>query len=401
MPTNQLPLAGLLLVSAVLAAAGATADDRGPQDLAVQSIDTRFLWRVGGDDEGILFGQVGAAAVADDGTTYLLDRQLSEVTAFDLAGREVARFGRAGEGPGEMQQGQDVMILGDGRIAVLNLRPPKLITFTPDGTPAGDLSLAGSEGMNFALAARAWPAGVVVQTARTVFDESSQTSINALRVLDPATGAFVGELLSATEERDRLGDGNRMVVMVGGGEFLDDWALFDDGSVAILRDDEAYEVEVLGADGTPRPTIRRDAERVRRPQPEVDRDIAQRRELAERAGWPFDADDIERLEPMVESLHPRPNGELWVLAGAGKAPERPDVVGVFDVFDADGRHVRQVELRAPYDPATDRFVIIGDALVVFENIVGTQRGVVVMGGTVAEEAADLDAEALAIARYRF
>jgi hypothetical protein len=76
-------------------------------------------------------------------------------------------------------------------------------------------------------------------------------------------------------------------------------------------------------------------------------------------------------------------------------------VGVFDVFDTDGRHVRQVELRAPYDPATDRFAIIGDALVVFEDIVGTQRGVVVMGGTVAEEAADLDAEALAIARYRF
>lgn len=175
---------------------------------------------------------------------------------------------------------------GDGRIAVLNLRPPKLITFAPDGTPAGDLSLAGSEGMNSAL----------------------------------------------------------------------------------------------GADGTPRQTIRRDAER---------------------AGWPFDPDDIERLEPMIESLHPRPNGELWVLAGAGKAPERPDVVGVFDGFDADGRHVRQVELRAPYDPATDRFVIIGDALVVFENIVGTQRGVVVMSGTIAEEAADLDAEELAIARYRF
>lgn len=389
MPTKNIALICVLLMSASTAAA------------AVQPLEAQFLWRVGGDDEDILFGQVDAAAVAADGTTYLLDRQLSEVTAFDLAGREVARFGRAGEGPGEMQQGQGVMILGDGRIAVLNLRPPKLITFTPDGTPAGDLSLAGGEGMNFALAAHACPSGVVVQTTKTVFDESTQSSINALRVLDPATGGYVGELLSATEKRDRLGDGGRMVVMVGGGEFLDQWVLFDDGSVAIVRDDEAYEVEILGPDGSPGRIISRDAERVRRPQREVDRDIEQRRELAERAGWPFDPDEIERLEPMIESLHPRPDGQLWVLAGAGKAPERPDVVGVFDVFDADGHHVGQVELRAPFDPASDRFVIIGDALVVFENIVGTQRGVVVMGGTIAEEADDLDAEALAIARYRF
>jgi hypothetical protein len=394
-------LAVLLLIStAPLPAAGIVENPATPSG-GLEILAAEFLWRVGGDDESVLFGQVEAAAVAPDGTTYLLDEQLAEITAVDLGGREIARFGRTGEGPGEMQQPQDVMILGDGRIAILNLRPPKLVIYTPDGTPAGDLGLIGHEGLNFALQARVGPDGLVIQTTRTTFEERAQRSVHALQVMDPTTGEVVSELLSATDERDALGEGGRLVVTVGGGDFLDQWALFPDGSVAIVRDDEVYEIEILGPDGTHRRTIRREAERAPRPREAVEAEIAARRQMFERAGMPFDEDAIERMEPMIVSLHPRPDGELWVLTGSGKATDRPDVVGVFDVLDAAGRFVRQVEIRAPHDAATDRFELSGDALVVFENIVGTRTGFVVMGSTVAQEEPDLEAEPLAIARYRF
>lgn len=85
-------------------------------------LDATELWRVGGYDEDFLFGIVGSAAVADDGTTYLLDEQLSEITAIDLDGEVVATFGRAGEGPGEMDRGQGIMMLPGDRVGVLNMR---------------------------------------------------------------------------------------------------------------------------------------------------------------------------------------------------------------------------------------------------------------------------------------
>ena len=77
------------------------------------------------------------------------------------------------------------------------------------------------------------------------------------------------------------------------------------------------------------------------------------------------------------------------------------MVGIFDVFDARGRFVRQVELRAPYDRATDRMTLQGDALVVFEDLVGARGGgMIIMDDAVAEEGIDEEADPLAIARYR-
>lgn len=368
----------------------------------VETLEAEFLWRVGGFDENYLFGIVAASAVGDDGTTYLLDEQLSEVTAIDVEGNEVAKFGREGEGPGEMDRGQDIMVLGDGRIGVLNMNPPKIITFQPDGSLAGDISLAGNEGMNFTPQAMANAEGVVVQTKNVGFTEKKQTSTDVLKQIDPATGETTREILSETSERDRLGEGGRMVITIGG-DFVDDWTLFEDGRLAIVRDNEVYEVEIYDGEGNLLRTIRRAGERVPRQESAIEDDIAQRKDMAERFGMPFDEDDVEHLEPMIESLHPRPNGELWVRAGDGLAYDDPEVVAHFDVFDVDGNYVRRVTLRAPYDGAQDRFRIEGNTLVVYEDLVAARGGgFLVMGGNIAqEEEDDEEAEPLAIARYRF
>jgi hypothetical protein len=43
------------------------------------------------------------------------------------------------------------------------------------------------------------------------------------------------------------------------------------------------------------------------------------------------------------------------------------VVGIFDVFDREGRLVRQIELRADYDADDDVFVLSADRLFVIEE----------------------------------
>lgn len=365
-------------------------------------VDADMLWRVGGYDETYLFGVVDASAVDEDGITYLLDSQLSEITAIDPEGNTVATFGREGEGPGEMSQGQGIMILPDGRIGVLNMRPPKLITYSKQGEPMGDVSLAGNEGLNFTNEARAAGDHVLVQTKNTSFAEKTQTSTDALRAIDLASGGTLRDVLVKTEERDRLGGGNRMVITFGDG-FVDEWEVFEDGRVAIVEDDEIYAIDILGPDGETLRTVRRAGERVRRPEAEIDRDVAQRKNLAERMNQTFDPDDVDPLYPAIVSIHARPNGELWVLTGEGLHPLDMGIVGVFDVFDTDGRFVRQVEVRAPYDRSQDRFTIQGDALVVYEDLVAARgAGFFVSEDGIAEETPDgSHAEPLAVTRYRF
>ena len=50
--------------------------------------------------------------------------------------------------------------------------------------------------------------------------------------------------------------------------------------------------------------------------------------------------------PDIESLLPRPDGTLWVLTSRGRQGRPEGSVGVFDVFDAEGRFRHQLDLRA-------------------------------------------------------
>ncbi|HKK70199.1 MAG TPA: hypothetical protein VKA86_03215 [Candidatus Krumholzibacteria bacterium] len=394
-------LAAVALIATVAHAQPPVVDNPSTPPAGRTARDATELWRVGGYDEDFLFGIVGSAAVAGDGTTYLLDEQLSEITAIDPDGRVVATFGRAGEGPGEMDQGRGIMMLPGGRVGVLNMRPPKLITYDAAGTPAGDVSLVGNEGFHFAIAATAAGDRVVVQTASTTIRETTQVSENALRAVDPATGEFVVDYLIHSEERDRLGSGGDVVITIGSPDFVGDWALAADGTLYAVRDPDDYAIEVRDARGEHVRTIRRAFERVPRQEEDVERDMAQRRAMAERTGGSFDPDTVDTLEPAIVDVFARPDGELWVLPGEGLAIEDPEVVGVFDVFDRQGRFVRQVELRAPYDRATDRMTLQGDALVVFEDLVGARGGgMMIMGDAVEQEEDDEEADPLAIARYR-
>ena len=59
---------------------------------------------------------------------------------------------------------------------------------------------------------------------------------------------------------------------------------------------------------------------------------------------------VSKHHPDVSTLFPREDGELWVLTSRGSRSLDPGTMGVFDVFDAGGRFVRQVTLRGEGDP---------------------------------------------------
>jgi hypothetical protein len=107
---------------------------------APTSIRLEELWRVGdGDAPEELFGVIQRVTADAEGNVYLLDRQLSEVRVFDKDGNYPRTIGREGEGPGEFRRPSDMFFLPDGRLAILQVFPPRIVLLKRNGTPVGEL----------------------------------------------------------------------------------------------------------------------------------------------------------------------------------------------------------------------------------------------------------------------
>ena len=362
-------------------------------------------WRLGGysENEGEFFGVVRQGAVDAAGNTYLLDEQLHEIKVFDAAGTFLTVFGRQGEGPGELSRPQDLVLLADGRVGVVHGRPARLTVFPPEGGMGEDITLGEGETFGFTLRMERAGERPVVQRSITTMGDGTQTSTQLLASVDPATGAYHTVYLEQSDTQDRLGTDGRVMITLRA-DFVRDWGVGPDDRLYVVRDGEGYEIEVFAADGTPERTIRRAYERLPKPDEVLEDERADRREMAERFGMDFDESEIDRYYPDIISLHARANGELWVLPSRGRASDDPEVLGVFDVFDPEGRFVRQVEVRVPYDRTEDEFSFEGDALLVFEDSLdalrASQAGATFVITTGEEEDDEGEVEPLEIVRYR-
>ena len=90
--------------------------------------------RVGSVDGELAFGRVSDVAPRSAGGMWVLDGQSRTVFGFDESGSLVLRFGRKGEGPGELRNPSRVVETTDGRIAITEAFPPVLHWFEADGS---------------------------------------------------------------------------------------------------------------------------------------------------------------------------------------------------------------------------------------------------------------------------
>lgn len=352
-------------------------------------------WALGGTNEREeeFFGVVRRAAVGADGTTYLLDEQLHEVRAFDASGALVAVFGREGGGPGEFNRPRDIFVLPDGRVGVVHGFPARISTFLPDGSIAADLSIGASDepAMIFELQA---VNGRLAAVRNRVQRNDSSARITRTLVAIGADGAILTTYLEQTEEipmnGGRRGPGGGGPRMMLGEDFLVSWSLGPDGSLYLVRATDRYEIEVRSPDGTAQRTLRRAYEHV--PRTKAERAALERRERenAERMG--ISPQEIAPYRNDIARVIARADGSLWVLPSSGLAREDDGVLGVFDVFDAAGRFVRQVEIAVPFRPLDDEFALVGDTLFVFEQSVDAARGMMAGRRGSASEAEVDDAD---------
>ena len=119
--------------------------------------------------------------------------------------------------------------------------------------------------------------------------------------------------------------------------------------------EDAYEIEVYSPQGKLERVIHRDYETRVRTEEEMEQ---LREQFGEGPG--ADALDLEipTTDADVAGIDVRPNGEIWVRNS--RSQEEHEGFGLIDVFDPEGRFLRQVMPQVPYDSAEDGYTIHGD-----------------------------------------
>ena len=362
------------------------------------TLEPEQMWRIGGDDDpsGILLGQTIDVVVDEEDVSFILDATMSTVLVVAPDGTVLRTIGREGDGPGEFRGVMEMEFLPDGSLGVMELMPSKLVTIDREGIPTSNWRLGGegeNVGMSHMRHMEASGGGLVVGMISTRFDEGKVTITDSLDRYGEDGLPTVTFLASSREQ-----SGGAIRLSIGGGDdFAGNFTTLPDGRIVVFQKAHEYKLEIFEPGGSLQRVIRRDYEPVRRADEDIEEAREQAAEMSARYGGSGD-DDVEEFERDISQVVARADGELWVLSSRGVRDCPPDHLGIFDVFDADGRYTRTLRLAADYDPENDRFQIVGDRLFVFKQAQnapdrsysggGGNMMVVIAGGNSDEEEED-------------
>lgn len=333
-----------------------------------ETIEAEELWRIG-DDEDHVLGRV-TSIVVGDGKTYMLDAQIKEVAVYDADGCFLTTLGREGDGPGEFRYPRDILVTDEGVVGVAQLRSGQIMQLASNGDPLPGHPLPEPDhNGRFYLLGAAWtPEWLVVhQYQRPMTDDGGLISIDALVAID-ADGDEVTRYCERITVR-RYPDNKRVE-----GEYEIFPALWEVGScgqVVVCDRYDAYELTMYEPRGDVDRLITRDYEPRRRGreatqayQDYLDEKWAGRRWRGNIGPVEYVVNDCDRDIQMVTV---REDGGLWVLPSHGAHDGPLGELGTFDVFDNEGRFVRQVTLRGEGDFWTDHYIVSRDHLFVVTN----------------------------------
>jgi hypothetical protein len=355
-----LPCSLLLCLAAAAALAEPVRVDNGadPAEGLVTAGATE-MWRAGGEDDDIFFGNVARVAVAPTGEVLLLDSQLSEVQVYAADGAHLRTLGREGDGPGEMRRPNDFFVMPDGTVCVLQGFGGRIVKLTGDGMPAGEGSFTPAQGSGqFSVMIRGLAAGpdIVLAGIKMAFEGGVSTQTYFLTRCDAA-----GVERATLVEKSNTIDYSDFVMTEMDMDFV--WsrmAVAPTGEVYAAPERNAYTVHVFGADGTPARVITRQYASLER---DDERKDIQRR-IIEGIGAnyprPPHAIEIEDTDPVVTAMWVLDDGSLWVQTGRGDNEPPAGCWTVLDVFDGEGRFTRQVALPGDHDALRDGLHMLPD-----------------------------------------
>ncbi len=328
------------------------------------------LWRLDGNSEETVFGIITSADVDTAGNVYLFDYQLKEVDIVDLNGEITGRIGREGQGPGEYRWPGGLFVDSRGQVGVVQISPGKIVMLSQSGVPLGDLVLPdfGIPGLQKIRNAKASANRVfMTQLSRTSTESGVRETYNTLASLGENEFEYIAyEVKNHTRA---LNDAHyteqsrkRSQPWV--------WTVGCEGRVYTNSEFSSYQINVYDVEGEPLHIIHREYESLLRPDWHFKELLDYYDEqMAGKTlrGIPMTF-EVSRTDPDIGEMYARQDGSLWVLSSRGSFDKPKDVLGIFDVFDAEGYFDHQVFVHGEGDYFTDAFYIAQGLLVVIRNI---------------------------------
>lgn len=357
------------------------------------------LWRTGGEDSDVFFGQI--LRVRDDtyGNIYVLDAQQNHIEVFSPEGEHLSTLSREGEGPGEIRQPGDFFILPDGTVCILTLFPGKLTKLTPTGEPLGSVQIGVKKptagGFIAAFRAANYDTTIVCGGAQTDMTGGMQHRIWFASRIDDR-GA---ELARCYARRAVLDFSNPVIVE----KDLIDWGAVNakpgpNGRIYIAPEWDEYRIEVYKPDGNLELVIEREFET--RTRTDRERNIMISVFEAWERDSPFDVDfDIEENPPAIREMFIDRDGFLWVENNRSRSNQSDGIFLTYDIFSATGSFDRRVAIRCDADPDSDELYLLdGDRAVVVTGGIDAFFGA--MAGGAMRDDVESDAENLELICYR-
>jgi len=362
-------LTALLVVAAPLVAAEAVDADGVPHISngsspvnGVQTLEMEELWRIGGDDdEDVLLGIITRALLDDENNIYLLDQQLSEAKVFDPDGELINTLGRQGQGPGEVNNPGDFVIMPDGTLGMVQIFPGKIVKLNMDGTPAGEFNPntgdATAGGFLALVNVRSSGGNLVLSGIQISMDQTAGTQTRTFFVRGyDMEGEMVTEFLS----KSVVWDFTNFKFREADNDFI--WWRMDvgrDGRLVACPERYEYSLQVFAPDGTLERVIEREYESWTRTD-EIKKRYDAIMDAQLQQFPPGTEKEVEDMEQDVSDLRISADGSIWVLPSRQMFEPEPGTFATYDVFTPEGVFDRQVKVKCEGDPAMDRLIFAGD-----------------------------------------
>ena len=339
--------------------------------------------------EELLFGQIWSLAVDDDRNVYVFDRQEQAVRVFDADGEFQRKLGRKGQGPGELEAGEAMAVLPDGRVLVRDPGNMRVQVFGPG--PGEEEAWSYNPG-DWWIMTPLW----TDREGRTYLiapdlSHPTESSTMILIVLEPdgtpadtlptPHAGFEGTYVRAEREGMSVSYGVRFTPRAF-------YTVHPSGGILSGISDR-YRIDLRTTEGVFR--IERIYEPVRVSGAEADHARAQTERNIRRSlpGWTWDGPSIPDTKPAFHDLYAGRDGRIWVLVStAGYSvenedhdPEDPSSIPVhwheplrFDVFEPDGSYLGAVNPPEGFSSTRPAPVFGGDHVwAVTSDDLGVQR----------------------------
>lgn len=386
----------VLLVVPALAAPPVATNGPEPRDGTVE-MQLEEIWRRGGeDDDEVLLGIVTSVLTDQDGNLYVLDAQLMEIKVFSPDGELTGTLGREGDGPGEFRGAQQISWLPDGGIGVAQTFPGKLVALNLDGTPGGEMTLGGDPaqgGFSVLINSRMGGGNLVVSGLDMAFNQADLTMDRYYFV---RSYSMDGTMLQEYLGKDQTWTFNAEFTLRESESDFVWWrlAVNNAGQVVVGEPREDYLISVYNQDGTLARSFGREYETMPRTEKLMARYEsmleAQSRQLPPGTGL-----DVAPNEQDIWGIHCAGDGTTWVTTSRGMYDPPEGVFTAWDVFDAEGTYVREVEAKIPGTPGTDLLMLTDHGYAIL--VTGFWDAVLSVMGAGAENE---EAEPMEIVCYR-